>query len=81
MLHSEKRFIYKNKYSLCVIKQILIQLEKEQEKNNGNNNSYRNTNNENSFTKEKNSHMSEKQVSFIRSPKNGQEGEKVIKSF
>ena len=84
LLHLVKTFIYKNKYSCCVIKQILTQLEKKQEKNNGsnnNNNNYRNTDNESSFTKEKNSHMSEKQVSFIRLPKKGQEGEKVIKSF
>lgn len=70
LLHLEKTFIFKNKYSHYVIKQILTQLEKEQERNNGNNNSnnnnYRNTNNGNSFTKEKNSHMSKKQVSFIR---------------
>ena len=67
LLHLEKTFIFKNKYSHYVIKQILTQLEKEQERNNGNNNNknnYRNT--KMSFTKEKNSHMSKKQVSFIR---------------
>ena len=40
-----------------------------------------NTNNENSFTNENNSQMSEKQLSFITLPHKGQQGEKVLKSF
>ena len=79
----EKIFISKNNYPLWVIKQILTQVEKQQERNNRNNSSNddSNTNNENSFTNENNSQMSEKQLSFITLPYKGQQGEKVLKSF
>ena len=62
LLHLEKMFIYKNNYPRLVIKQILTQVEKQQERNNmnNNNNDDSNTNNENSFTNENNSQMSEK---------------------
>ena len=48
---------------------------------NSNNNDDNNTNNKNSFTNENNSQMSKKQLSFITLPYNGQQGEKVLKSF
>ena len=74
--------IYKNNYPRWVIKQILTQVEKQQEKNmKNNNNDDSNTNNENGFTNENNSQMSEKQFSFITLPYKGQQGEKVLKSF
>ena len=83
LLHLEKNFISKNNYPRWVIKQILTQVEKQQERNsmNKNNNDDSNTNNENSFTNENNSQMSEKQLSFITLPYKGQQGEKVLKSF
>ena len=70
LLNLEKNFISKNNYSRWVIKQILTQVEKQQERNsmNNNNNDNSNTNNENSFTNENNSQMSEKQLSFITLP-------------
>ena len=48
LLHLEKIFISKNNYPRWVIKQILTQVEKQQERNNSNDDS--NTNKENSFT-------------------------------
>ena len=83
LLHLEKIFISKNNYPRWVIKQILTQVEKQQERNsmNNNNNDNSNTNNENSFTNENNSQMSEKQSSFITLPYKGQKAEKVLKSF
>ena len=76
-------FIYKNNYPRWVIKQILTQVQKQQERNNmkNNNNDDSDTNNKNSFTNENNSQMSEKQLSFITLPYKGQQGEKVLKSF
>ena len=70
LLHLEKKFISNNNYPRWVIKQILTQVEKQQERNNmnNNNNDDSNTNNENSFTNENNSQMSEKQLSFITLP-------------
>ena len=67
LLHLEKIFISKNNYPRWVIKQILTQVEKQQERNNmnNNNNDDSNTNNENSFTNENNSQMSEKQLPLI----------------
>ena len=78
-----KMFIHENNYPRWIIKQILTQVEKQQERNNmnNNNNDDSNTNNENSFTNENNSQMSEKQLSFITLPYKGQPGEKVLKSF
>ena len=83
LLHPEKNFISKNNYPRWVIKQILTQVEKQQERNNmnNNNNDDSNTNNQNSFTNENNSHMSEKQLSFTALPYKRQQGEKVLKSF
>ena len=82
LLHPEKNCIFKNNYPRWVIKQILTQVEKQQERNNMNNdNDDSNTNNQNSFTNENNSHMSEKQLSFTALPHKGQQGEKVLKSF
>ena len=84
LLHLEKILISKNNYPRWVIKQILTQVEKQQERNNmnnNNNNDNSNTNNENSFTNENNSQMSEKQLSFITLPYKGQQGEKVLKSL
>ena len=84
LLQLEKILISKNNYPRWVIKQILTQVEKQQERNNmnnNNNNDNSNTNNENSFTNENNSQMSEKQLSFITLPYKGQQGEKVLKSF
>ena len=46
-----------------------------------NNDGDSNTNNENSFTNENNSQMSEKQLSLITLPYKRQQGEKVLKSF
>ena len=47
--------VYKNNYPRWVIKQILTQVEKQQEKNmKNNNNDDSNTNNENGFTNENN---------------------------
>ena len=76
-------FIYKNNYLHWVIKQILTQVRKQQERKNMNNNNNHNsnTNNENSFANENNSQISKKQLSFITLPYKGQQGEKVIKSF
>ena len=76
-------FIYKNNYPRWVIKQILTQVQKQQERNNmkNNNNDDSDTNNKNSFTNENNSQVSEKQLSFITLPYKGQQGEKVLKSF
>ena len=67
LLHLEKMFIYKNNYPRWVIRQILTQVEKQQERNNMNdiNNDNSNTNNENSFANKNNSQMAKKQVSFI----------------
>ena len=48
---------------------------------NNNNNDHSNTSNENSFTNESNSQMSEKQLSFITLSYKGQQSEKVLKSF
>ena len=48
LLHLEKILISKNNYPRWVIKQILTQVEKQQERNNSNDDS--NTNKENSFT-------------------------------
>ena len=81
--HLEKTFISKNNYPRWVIKKILTQVEKQQERNNvnNNNNDDSNTNNENSFTNENNSRMFKKQLSFITLPYKGQQGDKVIKSF
>ena len=78
-----KMFIHENNYPRWIIKQILTQVEKQQERNNmnNNNNDDSNTNNENSFTNENNSQMSEKQLSFITLPYKGQQGEKVLKSL
>ena len=83
LLHLEKVFIDKNNYPRWVIKQILTQLEKQQERNNMNNNNNEdsNTNNENSFTNENDSQISEKQLSFITLPYKRQQDEKVLKSF
>ena len=83
LLHLEKIFADKNNYPCWVIKQILTQVGKQQERNNMNNNNNEdsNTNNENSFTNENNSQISEKQLSFITLPYKGQQGEKVLTSF
>lgn len=53
LLHPEKIFTYKNNYSRWIIKQMLIQMEKQQDKNNLNNNNNNDdsiTNNKNNFT-------------------------------
>ena len=58
-----KKFISKNNYHCWwFIKQILTQVEKQQERNdmNNNNNDDSNTNNENSFTNDTNSQISKK---------------------
>ena len=83
LLHLEKNFISKNNYHCWFIKQIMTQVEKQQERNdmNNNNNDDSNTNNENSFTNDTNSQISKKQSSFITLPYKGQQGEKVLKSF
>ena len=83
LLHLEKNFISKNNYHCWFIKQILTQVEKQQERNDMNNNSNddSNTNNENSFINDNNSQISKKQSSFITLPYKGQQGEKVLKSF
>ena len=78
-----KMFIYENNYPRWIIKQILTQVEKQQERNNmnNNNNDDSNTNNENSFMNENNSQMSEKQISFITLLYKVRQSEKVIKSY
>ena len=76
--------IYKINYPRRVIKQILTQVEKQQERNSVNsynNNGNGNNNNDNNFTNENNSQTSEKQLSFNSLPYKGQEGENVIKYF
>ena len=77
-------FIYKNNYPRWVIKQILTQFEKQQERNNlnSNNNSENSTaNDENNFKNENNSQTSEIRLSFIALPYKERQGEKVIKSL
>ena len=68
LLILEIMFIYKNNYPCCFIKQILTQVDKQQERSNmdknyNNGNSYTNT--ENNFIGENNSETSEKELSFI----------------
>ena len=61
-------FIYKNNYPRWVIKQILTQFEKQQERNNlnsNNNSENSNANDENNFRNENNSQTSENRLSFI----------------
>ena len=83
LLHLEKNFISKNNYHCWFIKQILTQVEKQQERNdmNNNNNDDSNTNNENSFMNDNKIQISKKQSSFITLPYEGKQGEKVLKSF
>ena len=77
LIHLEKIFIFKNDYPRWVIKQILTQMEKQQERSNMNNsnNDDSNTNNQNSFSNENNKLMSERQLSFITLPYKVQQGE------
>ena len=77
LLHLENFFIFRNNYPRWVIKQILTEVEKQQERSNMNNsnNDDSNTNNQNSFSNENNRLMSEKQLSFITLPYKGQQGE------
>ena len=74
-------FIYKNNYPRWIIKPILTQVEKQQNRNNRNRNKKNdnsNTNNDNNFTNENNSQTFEKQLSFITLPDKGQQNEKVF---
>ena len=77
LIRLEKIFIFKNDYPRWVIKQILTQMEKQQERSNMNNsnNDDSNTNNQNSFSNENNKLMSERQLSFITLPYKVQQGE------
>ena len=75
-------FPYKNNSPRWVIKQILTQVEKQKEINNGNNNNNskyddNNSINDNSFMNENNCQAPKKQLSFITLPYKGQQVQQV----